>query len=129
MTRTARILAAVYALAILVAGLGPHCGLMFARADTAVAAAADRHDCHRGHAAKDRSPDRICAAMEMAKLAGPLPAVLGFSAPGVVAILPPMPALQPAAAITPAAVPSARGPPPAGEGFAAVFARNHRLLI
>lgn len=125
----ARTLAAIYALAILVAGLSPHCGWMFARAEAAAVAAPAHH--HAGHAQKapDKAPARECAAMELAKLVGPVPAIPGVAAPDAVATLPSVPALEPRLAVPVRTIQAARGPPRTAGGFAAAYARNHRLLI
>ena len=131
MKRVARMVVAAYALGILVASLAPHCDWMFPPAQAAAASSAHtQHSAdHSDHGTPAKKSDRDCAAMEMAKSVGPLPAVLTIAAPDVTmaaAILPQPPAFD-APVIVDAVQP--RGPPRTSGGFAAVFASNHRLLI
>lgn len=131
MRRVAAIAAIAYALAILVAGLGPHCDWMFPSAQAAPVASA--HAAHEGnHLAPtplNEPPAQDCASMEMAKSAGPLPAALIVAAPDVMVLAAVLPDEPVAAGPSPAKILQARGPPRSRGGFAAVFATNHRLLI
>jgi hypothetical protein len=129
--RLARIVVAAYALAILVAGMAPHCDWMFASAQAATANSGHaEHDANStDHTTPAKKSERDCAAMEMAKSVGPLPAVLTIASPDVTiaaAVVPETPTFD-APVIVDAVQP--RGPPRTGGGFAAVFAANHRLLI
>lgn len=131
MRRTATIAVIAYALAILVAGLGPHCDWMFPSAEAAPVASA--HAAHGGnHAAPaplNEPPAQDCASMEMSKSAGPLPAALIVATPDITAHAAVLPDEPISAGPSPAKILQARGPPRSRGGFAAVFATNHRLLI
>jgi hypothetical protein len=122
---------AAYGLAILVAGLAPHCDWMFPSAQAATAHSAHaEHDANAtDHTAPAKNSERDCAAMEMAKSVGPLPAILSIATPDATiaaALLPEPPAFD-APTVIDAVQP--RGPPQTIGGFAAVFASNHRLLL
>lgn len=132
MTRIAPIAATIYALAILVASLAPHCDWMFpVESAPQVYAAASEHGTHAtDHGSSRPKPERDCASMEMAKSVAPLPAVLALAAPDVVAMPVLAVPLQHGVAspqLMVLALP--RAPPRTIDGFAAVFAANHRLLI
>lgn len=131
MNRIARIVAVAYTLAILLAALGPHCDWMFPNAQAATAQLASMHhgENHADHHEPAKKSDRDCAAMEMAKSIGPVPAALTVATPdiSIAAAVLPAPPLFNAPAIIDAVQP--RGPPRTSGGFAAVFASNHRLLI
>lgn len=130
--RLARMVVAAYALAILIAGLGPHCDWMFPSAQAAnVQTDHSSHASakHSDHSAPAKKSERDCAAMEMAKSVGPLPGVLTIASPDMwiaTAVLP-----EPVRIHAPAIITTVepRGPPRTTGGFAAIFASNHRLLI
>lgn len=131
MRRIAAIAVMAYALAIIVAGIGPHCDWMFPSAQAAPLVSA--HAAHGGdHAVpvpSNEPPAQDCASMEMSKSTGPLPAAIFVATPDIsasAAVLPDMPV---SASPSPAKMLQARAPPRSRDGFAAVFASNHRLLI
>jgi hypothetical protein len=129
--RVARIVVAAYVLAILVASLAPHCDWMFLSAQAATAHTTHaEHDANAAdHHAPAKKSERDCAAMEMAKSVGPLPAMLVVASPEVTIIAAALP--EPLAFRAPTLGDAAqpRGPPRTSGGFAAIFASNHRLLI
>jgi hypothetical protein len=133
MKHWARMAAAAYAFAILLASAGPHCAAMFGTAQAATPAvhSPDAHHgmAHEGHETPGETPAPDCAAMELAKHAGQLPVVLTPPAPDVVA-LPPMDEAFPGLA-APSSVEGAlpRGPPRTAGGYAAIFAITHRLTL
>lgn len=124
----ARTLVVAYTLAILLAGLGPHCAWMFSSAQAATVQATNGDD-HADHTGPSETPDRDCAAMEMAKSLGPVTAVFAIATPDftVASAVLPEQRLFNAPEIVDAVQP--RGPPRTSGGFAAIFASNHRLLI
>lgn len=126
----ARSVVSAYLLAIIVASLAPHCDAMFqAAAHTQVSA----EDCEHAGAGKDqteKSTESECASMAMAKSMGPLPnaqldvALLSASIAPVAVLPDALSAIVRTESVHP------RGPPPlVQDGFASVFASNHRLLI
>ncbi len=133
MKHWARMAAAAYAFAILLASAAPHCAAMFGTAEAATPMAhlpeAHHGMGHEGHGAPAKAPAPDCAAMELAKYAGPVPVFLNPPAPDVVA-LPPMAELLPVlAAPSPVAGALPRGPPRTAGGYAAIFAITHRLTL
>jgi hypothetical protein len=133
MKHWARMAAAAYAFAILLASAAPHCAAMFGAAQAATPAAhtGDAHHAmgHEGHDLPAKAPAPDCAAMELANYAGPLPIVLTPPVPDVMALPPTDEALPVLAA--PSTVEGAlpRGPPRTAGGYAAIFAITHRLTL
>jgi len=128
--RVARTLAAVYALAIILAGLAPHCDWLVPGAQAAPAPiAASGHD-HHGTNDAGKKTGGECPPMKLAKTVAPPLSDFVLAAPQL-ATLPlglSLAALVPQGTASHRAAP--RGPPVRTRGgFAAVYAGNHRLLI
>lgn len=128
MNLLARTLVVAYTLAILLAGLGPHCAWMFSSAQAATVQVTNGDE-HADHTGPSKTPDRDCAAMKMAQSLGPVTVVFAIASPDfstAAGVLPEQPRFD-GPEIIGAVQP--RGPPRTSGGFAAIFASNHRLMI
>jgi len=126
----ARSVVSAYLLAIIVASLAPHCDAMFQAAAHTQVSAEDCEHAGTGKRKTEKSSESECASMAMAKSMGPLPNaqldIMPLSASiAPVAVLPDaLPMIVRTEIVRP------RGPPPlVQDGFASVFASNHRFLV
>lgn len=130
MKQFARIAVFTYLLSIMVASVAPHCQAMFDVAPVAAAANASEDCDHDSRAVSGHDkPAQECAAMELAKSIGPLPVASPLAIPSSTNL---EPVIIPELVFVkqPDAQPFAsRAPPWKRDGFATVFASNHRLLI
>ena len=100
-----------------------------AAADTQVSV----EDCEHtdtGEQDTGQSPEGECASMAMAKSVGPIPGTHVDLAPVSVKVVAVLILLDSSPAVSQAEFVRLRGPPPLlSDGFASIFATNHRLLI
>lgn len=127
----ARIVVSAYLLAIMVASLAPHCAAMFqaAAAHTQVSVEECEH-ADTGERDTGQSSESECASMAMAKSVGPIPGTQVDLAPVSVSVVAVPILLDSSPAVSQPEFVRLRGPPQSlSDGFASIFATNHRLLI
>lgn len=126
----ARIVVSAYVLAIIVASLAPHCVAMFQAPAHTQVSVEDCEHADTGERDAGQSSEGECASMAMAKSVGPIPGTQVDLAPVSVSVVPAPVLSDSSPATLQAEFVRLRGPPPPlSDGFASIFASNHRLLI